>query len=84
MSTQTETEDNNDNTEAVVSVEMKMMNNSSSAAEGAAICCMAPNEDYEVRSRNLVTKATICHNPMALKQTVFSLQEASGSNSLVT
>ena len=53
----TQTEEDNDNTEAV-SVEMKMMNNSSSA-EGAAICCMAPKEDYEASSRNLVTNATI-------------------------
>ena len=60
MSTQTETEEDNDNAaEAAVSVEMKMMNSSNSAAEGAAICCMAPNEDDEVGSRNPVTNAKV-------------------------
>ena len=54
MSTQTEAEEVHDN-----EVEMKMMN-SSNSAEGAAICCMAANEDYEASSRNLDTNITIC------------------------
>ena len=56
MSTQTEAEEVHDN-----EVEMKMMNNSTSA-EGAAICCMAANEDYEASSRNLDTNFSICRN----------------------